>query len=791
MDIIELILSNYTDFTKFEDLANEIMIQEGYNNLIPVGGWHDEGVDARLVKYFEQKEHNVIFQYSLQKETKSKISQTYSKIKGKGKRCDELIIVTLEKINNKEEVKKNFRKEYGVKPRIEIYDRQTFKSRLGTNSSLLNRFFPNIKKQLESDLFNKTICADNRNSDYEKTLLKMTIAFSQDRLFIDSNKKLFDSMVQYFVYLKNMCTITELKEEICKKLSADIHESRILASIERLLSTKKIKSDGGRYFLDKSEVLRIEELSIYLDTGKEALLEDILYKVQNALKRVISPASIQIAKRNIEESITDYFRLYSLERSISDDEIVMNELEFSKSIISKLKQGLPDEEADILVYAVGELLKKPTEDQKATLQVWCQTYIGLQVLKLDPKQIKIQSQQLKDKKFVLDTDFALNLIVSEVNKNSIYKRIITKLIEYESKIIIPDEVLNEVAKHAEFANRSYYYFQNKFDILDQIVIDQQVKNVFAKGFFSARENGSISDSTNFDDYIRNYYNKNNPIGYLKSLVRTSISNKIEFVGLGDTELLPDGYEQFENLQEKIYELTIKTFKAEFRNDEENREIARIDARLYLNYLHKNKNEKNPESGGFKFEYYVLTTSTRPLKCAKELNILAEFYIKPLKMIAFMEKIEPFELSYEEVSNIFSNPFLAYSVSENWKYVEKLIDIGVNLKDSNITRLKWELAEVFEGDLLTDLVEDETDKEMYKTDVENSEVDEFMEMLKEIDSRGYKFIPAIKMLIDKYKEEREKNLINTDTINELEEQIEKIGKRKRKYLRRVASKFEKR
>ena len=788
MDIIDLILSDYTDFNKFEDLANEIMIQEGYNNLIPAGGWHDEGVDAKLVKYYEQKEFNIIFQYSMQKETKSKISQTYNKIKKNSKTCDELIIVTLEKINNKEEVKKNFRKQFGVKPRIEIYDRQTFKSRLGTNHALLNRFFPDIKSQLESDLFKPITCDESENSHYEKSLLKMTIAFSQDSLFFESNKRLFDSMVQYFVYLKSMCTIEELATEICKNLNAEIGKQRILASLNRLMQSGKVKNVEARYRLEANEIIRIEDISKALTSEKEALIEDVLYKTQNILNKTLSPASVQIAKSNIEESITEYFKIYSLEKSISDNDIIFNESDSSLKLIDRLKQGLPVEEAEVLVYAVGELLKKPTPEQKTTLEAWCKIYIGHQVLKLDPKQIKVQARQLKDKKFVLDTDFALNLLVSEVTKNSIYKRITKKLLEYGAKIYIPSEVLHEVAKHAEFSVRSYRYFQNKFEIIDPMIIEQQVMNVFANGFFVGKANGVISKSTNFNEYLKNYYHKDKPIEFLNSLVKDSISSKIELVDLSDVKLDQEEYAQLEDLQQKIYELTIKTFKAEFRNEEENREIARIDARLYLNYLHKNRKHRNSTSS-FKYEYYVLTTSTRPLKCAKGLGILSEFYIKPLKMVSFIEKIEPFNLSYEEISNIFLNPFLAYSISENWKFVEKLLDIGVDLKDANITRLKWELSEVFEKDLLSDEEEQGNINNFEEGDKGEFHVDEFLEIAHEINGRGYKFVPSVRKLIDKYEEEKKRNIKNTEILAKLEKEIDKFGKRKQKYLKRVTRKID--
>ncbi|EIM65303.1 hypothetical protein [Desulfobacter postgatei] len=787
MDIIDLILSDYTDFIKFEDLANEIMLQEGYNNLVPAGGWHDEGVDAKLIKYYEQKEYNIIFQYSMQKETKSKITKTYEKIKGSGKSCDELIIVTLEKINNKEEVKKNFRKQFGAKPRIEIYDRQTFKSRLGANSTLLHRFFPNIKSQLESDLFKPTSCSDNLNSYYEKSLLKMTIAFSQRRQFFESNKRLFDCMVQSFVYLKSMCMIDDLTIEICKNLNAQIDKQRILASLNRLIGSGKVLNKEGRYTLIRDEIIKIEDTYKALESDKDALVEDVLYKTQNILKRTLSPASIRFAKRNIEESITEYFKLFAMEISISETEYIYNDLEYYENLINRLKRDLPPEEYEILIYAVGEVLKKPTDEQKVVLESWCKIYIGHQVLKLDPKQIKVQADQLQGKTFVLDTDFALNLLVSEVTKNSVYKRIVNKLIDYGAKVYIPTDVLHEVAKHAEFSVRSYKYFENKYKGLDPIIIEEQVMNVFVKGYFIAKSNGDISGSTSFDGYLKNYYSKNRPIDFLKVLVHDSISDQVGLIDLVDTELDKDEYAQLEQLQEKIYTLTIKTFKAEFRDDEENREIARIDARLYLNYLHKNKNHTN-SMNSFKYGYYVLTTTTRPLKCAKELNILSEFYIKPLKMVSFLEKIEPFDLSYEEISNVFLNPFLAYSVSENWKYVEKLLNIGIDLKDANITRLKWELSELFEKDLLSDEIANDSSYDAGGRELKESSADEFVDLAREISNRGYKFVPSVKSLIDKYEEEREKNEKNTDKLAELEKEIDKFGKRKQKYLKRASGKI---
>jgi hypothetical protein len=159
------------------------------------------------------------------------------------------------------------------------------------------------------------------------------------------------------------------------------------------------------------------------------------------------------------------------------------------------------------------------------------------------------------------------------------------------------------------------------------------------------------------------------------------------------------------------------------------------------------------------------------------------------MVSFLEKIEPFNLSYEEISNVFLNPFLSYSVSEDWKYVEKLLNIGVDLKDANITRLKWELSELFEKDLLSDEENKETSNYFEESEKGKSHADEFVDIAREIEMHGYTFVPSVKNLIDKYEEEREKNVKNTDKLAELEKEIDKFGKRKQKYLKRVSSKID--
>ncbi len=784
MDIIEIILTNYTDFNKFEDLANEIMIQEGYNNLIPAGGIKDGGVDAGLVKYYEQSEYNIIFQYSLQQNVKSKISSTYNRIKETGKKCDELIIVTLERVNNKEEVKTNFRKKHGIRPKLEIYERQVFKSRLGANPSFLNRYFPDIRKQLNSDLFSKQESTDDKNQNYEKSLAKISIALTQSDAFFDSNKKIFDTLILYFVYSNPGCDAPILQDEIKNQIQAAINRRKIECSLTRQAKLGNLIEKNGGFYISDKKSMAIEEASAKTLSEKSALFDDIIFKIQLILERDLSNSSKRQIVKNSEEGITDYFKLYALEKSF-DIENIHNDYDTSMSLISKLKQGLPEEESEVLIYCVGEILKSPTIDQEATLISWCKTYVGAQVLKLDPKQNNFQGKQFAEKEFIIDTDFVLNLIVSENTECSVYRRIISELIKYNAKIIIPIQVLHEVSQHAKYSYRNYNYFRTKSDVIDPIILEEQVGNIFAKGYFNGILNNKISP--NFDNYIQNYYHPKQPIEYFIDLIKNEICSKIIFIELADLELEENEYYYFEQLQERVFELTKNTFKGSYRDEEENREIAKIDSRMYMNYLHENRKENRKAIDTLKYKYYVLTTSSRVLKCAKELGIFEPFYIRPLNIISLIERVAPFDLSYDEIKNLFENPFLSFVVTQNWESIEKLVGIGVDLRGYNLTRLKYELADVFTSKLFESngKYEENAEDDLRS---KNELMESFIETSKELENKGYKFIPSVKALIDNYQDMYAENQEKEDRLKEMEKQIELFGKRKQKYLKRMAKKI---
>ena len=79
MDLFEIALDYFTDFKKFEQLAAEIVVQEGHGNITVIGGIDDEGIDAQQVKYFTDENKTTIFQFTIQENIGSKINDTMQK----------------------------------------------------------------------------------------------------------------------------------------------------------------------------------------------------------------------------------------------------------------------------------------------------------------------------------------------------------------------------------------------------------------------------------------------------------------------------------------------------------------------------------------------------------------------------------------------------------------------------------------------------------------------------------------------------------------------------------------
>lgn len=85
-------LEQLTDYEGFESLCNDVMSQEGYRGIHPLGGHKDKGRDAIHVDNSVGK--TTIFSYSVREDWESKLEEDLEKVSRHGHHCDRFTFVT-------------------------------------------------------------------------------------------------------------------------------------------------------------------------------------------------------------------------------------------------------------------------------------------------------------------------------------------------------------------------------------------------------------------------------------------------------------------------------------------------------------------------------------------------------------------------------------------------------------------------------------------------------------------------------------------------------------------------
>lgn len=782
-NIITIALDTYTDFRKFEELATTILNDDGYDNIIAVGGIGDDGIDAQESKIFNDGTDKTIFQYTLDKNPKQKIENTITKLKSNGIVFQNLVYITTVQINNIGEIKASIRKKHGNSFSIEIYERTTIISRLQKdNDKLFKRYFPDIKAQLKYLVENETYFTDDSRDSFQESLLKCSLLFTFNPNAQTTRKDLFDKLILSVIVSKKEASIIEIKSFLNEKYSRYIAEDQIKSSLERLKKDKLATEKDSKIQTTTKTTETIEGNILSINRDTEVLIEEILEKVEKTASKRIDNATVSKIRKNIKESLSAYFRLHVLDFVGNAQISTINIINNTDLITITKGNGLSNEIGDLLVYALGDTLKNPTEQQAQTLFQWARAFIGLQILNLDPTLKEFQKTTFSQKTFIIDTDILLNCIVRESDLNKTYVRLIKELKAYGCKLIIPEEIITEVIKHGD-AQSNYNYIKNTFDSVDENIVSAQIHNVFVKGYYSGIINNTIPKATSFKKYLSNYIDEDSPHSFLIDVINHYYPKTFSIKKLSDISRSDINYELLEKLTKSINDITRYTFKARWRNEEENMEISKNDAEMYLTTYSLNQISPTTKNTILPYNYYLLTNSTRAAKCSLKLGLKTSVSVKPETLISLFDQLGSFEVNSKDYLNIFENPYLASITGDCWDNIKLLIDSGVELLGKNPIRLKYDLNDTIHEFLITDnegLSEEDISEQNY------NEIKDFKQFVEKVKSRGYKFSQNIEAFLGEYQTLQNDLQLQKELHNKMEEEIAIFGKRKQKYLNRLSS-----
>lgn len=70
---------------------------------------------------------------------------------------------------------------------------------------------------------------------------------------------------------------------------------------------------------------------------------------------------------------------------------------------------------EAILYAIGMMLDKPSQEQKDTMETLAKTFVTSQIIGIDPQLSNFKQSVIGSKAFVLDTDFVLYALVQKVD----------------------------------------------------------------------------------------------------------------------------------------------------------------------------------------------------------------------------------------------------------------------------------------------------------------------------------------------------------------------------------------
>ena len=797
LDIVHIAINQFTDHVDFEVLATEIMREEGYTRIKPLGGVADLGRDAQFETFkISEGKVTTVFQYSLQDYVAGKIDDTIEKLKENKIEYHQLVLVTPHPISTQRttdleiHVRKNYEKE------LKIFDQKTLHKHLSNyDNGIFHRHFPDINTQIKELMNQKMVLLD---TSAEPSLLRASIAFQYNDEAPRVRNSIFDAMV-----LSSLSKDTGkgiATAEILAYINTNINGLKVTnktidASIERLKSLGSVQRKHDTVFITETGKLQLIELPHQADVEKKNLVTEIIEKTINVVDKRIPFDIRQIIERNTEDLLIQLFRLFgiSISRNIFlSEEQPPLDMPFS-AFLDIARRDIEPQLAELLISSVAEVFSQPNEDQAKAITEWGLSYLGLQIMRLDPQVNELNANRIGYKTFVLDTDFILDCIVSESPKAMNCLSLTNQLSKYGCRVIIPEECIAECVLHAKISPRTYSHFGVSLISMSESQVNTRVTNAFVKGYYYARKHHHIGGDVTFAQYLSNYHVPDAAIPFMKQLVMEIFEGKAEVVPLEKlvTEI-PLKTEEIEHLSKQIYKELKTAPKSEFRTELELQEMSLVDAQIYLFASHTGKQQIS--KGILGGNCYLLTSSVRYRRCAENLGEKDIVSSKPQSMIALFSAIGDMTVQPVEFVRLFDNPLLTYAVDSVFGDVETLLRSGVNLMNTSLVRLRYDLDSKIHNSIIEF---NNADTKVSDGDeaTEDEAADKFAQLLIDLKNRQYPLIEPLDALISSTFA-REKELKNKEkelnkriaALDDFEDRISLLGKRKQKYLRRMAQKL---
>ena len=561
----------------------------------------------------------------------------------------------------------------------------------------------------------------NEDNDLEKAMLQTSLFFHKTKIK-DSRASLFHKFILSLIISEK----AKNKEDVLKCYQQKfpnnyIDENQIDSALCKINNIVSV-DENGMFKIEEKTQRESEEYYNKIQKDLSKIVDDVFFSVKKSFNRISNESQV---KSNIKDCFEYYFKVASFSFFNLDECKEISEYEQIESLSKNNLNEQNDELFQQIIYSIGQVINKPTKDQFEILEEMARIHVTTQVMNMDPMLSNFNAVQLRSKSFILDTDVVLHAMTQNAKHSKQYKKMLNQLIKCGCKIFIPEEVIREVYNHAEAATKRYYFVENSIGIDDEDA-PKNLNNVFIEDFHYTKLIKK-NPSSEWNSYIRNYYDEEYGIDLIKDQIKAALGEKINYGSIPNGAEIKS--EDQKALYEKVLEETQKTYKALYRESEKNEDIANADTVIYLsvkslNDKSLNVGSKNQKSDTLMKNYYFLSSSTRVYLCAKELGLESKLICNPRELIAYLAETGNLDKDSIKFTQLFDNLFMIYTAKIVEEDIKTLLKTGVDIRGRNIIRMRYDLSKEIQS-MLT---------------ISNN--DEYRAMYDDVKSKGYHFDKAI-------------------------------------------------
>ncbi len=673
-DVIQLALAGEVDWSRFEQVVNEILRNDDLPAIRKIGGGADRGLDGIQEAFFDGAVKSAVaIQVTSQKSQKLKVANTLTKLAKLDRVPEQLIVVFRDDCSAA--TRKNIRDQAALaKIAIDVRDQSYLITELGrTGSTIFERYFgSDLRKQVEQLLGTADPLAEAPDR-LKQSVLATFAAFSsvreEGRL---GRGKLFDQTVLTVIAGYDGSRLEQIKtslKEILPQIAPD--DVQLQAALGRLKENGSIAEIKGVFKASESTLSSIALAAKSVREGFEALVAHVSESVQSHV--ALTDAQNGALERNCRKVLAQLVRMMDpVQQKLPSDSEARNWL------VQMLARDLTGPIGANALLAITDFVNDA--NNQSLIAPLIRAYSILAMRNLDPLGKRWQAAALRRSTIVLDTDAVLTLLVETLPRHEVLTRSLAAFKEVEVTVIIPDRVLSEVVVHVENATRVYTRVGgDALTRLSESTMIATVWNAVTRGFWHVR---AASPKISWDSYLSNYLDQDDSAGFIRHLLETrlpgALFHDLEGLGAEDSVFLE------ELTTGELYDREEHRLKSQFRHFDDRRERLAADLKMILKLA---DSVKAAEGFGY------LISEDGSFWLAEESDGW-----KPRPRVAVRTRVLPelaelccgTQMHDDDLVSLMFEPALIAAGELLKDEVESLARLGADLREVSLVALEWKL-----------------------------------------------------------------------------------------------------